>query len=221
MSEQRCQILNWNVRGLNGAARRKVVFDLARDTRCTIACLQETKLAVVQDQIVRETLGQRFASNFVFLPAEGTRGGALLAVDEDHYSIIASGHRHFSVSAKLRSVEENNEWWLTVVYGPQRDQEKLEFLREIRAVHTTVSDKWLVLGDFNLILDARDKSNSNLNRRMMAAFRDTVQALELKELNLTGRKFTWSNDHTQTRIDRAFCSIEWDLMLPGCMLQAL
>lgn len=83
------------------------------------------------------------------------------------------------------------------------------------------SDKWLVLGDFNLILQACDKSNDNLNRRLLGAFRDVVRDLELKELNLRGRKFTWSNDRTQTRIDRAFCSAGWDLMMPNVYLQAL
>jgi hypothetical protein len=84
-----------------------------------------------------------------------------------------------------------------------------------------VSEKWLLIGDFNLILQARDKSNNNLNRRLMGAFRDAIHDLELKELNLLGRKFTWSNDRTHTRIDRAFCSVEWDLMLPRVFLQAL
>jgi hypothetical protein len=84
-----------------------------------------------------------------------------------------------------------------------------------------VSDNWLIIGDFNLILQASDKSNSNLNRRLMGAFREVVRDLELKELNLRGRKFTWSNDRTQTRIDRAFCSIAWDLMMPNVYLQAL
>jgi len=84
-----------------------------------------------------------------------------------------------------------------------------------------VGDKWLLLGDFNLILQASDKSNDNLNRRLMGEFRSTINFLELKELNLRGRKYTWSNDTTQTRIDRAFCSTEWDLMLPASLLQAL
>jgi hypothetical protein len=48
-----------------------------------------------------------------------------------------------------------------------------------------------------------------------------VQELELKELNLRGSKFTWSNDRTQTRIDRASCLVDWDLMMPGVFLQAL
>jgi len=108
-----------------------------------------------------------------------------------------------------------------VVYGPQGYREKIEFLSELRDIKTVVGDKWLLIGDFNLILEADDKSNSNLNRRLMGKFRNTLNFLELKEFTLKGRKFTWSNDTTQTRIDRAFCSIEWDLMLPASMLHAL
>lgn len=104
------------------------------------------------------------------------------------------------------------------MYGPQEDHEKLHFLGELRWMQHRVSDRWLVIGDFNLILHARDKRNDNLNRRMMGEFNDVVQSLELKELSLRGRKFTWSNDRTQTRIDRAFCSVAWDLMLPGVFL---
>jgi len=108
-----------------------------------------------------------------------------------------------------------------VVYGPQGDREKIEFLRELRDIKAVVGERWLLLGDFNLILHASDKSNDNLNRRMMGEFRSTINFLELKELSLRGRKYTWSNDTTQTRIDRAFCTTEWDLMMPASMLNAL
>lgn len=55
----------------------------------------------------------------------------------------------------------------------------------------------------------------------MGAFRDVISDLELKELNLRGWKYTWTNDRTHTRIDRAFCSVAWDLMIPAISLQAL
>jgi len=221
MIDQRCVLLNWNVRGLNSPARRKVVRDLARDTACTIACLQETKMQAIDDAIVCESLGPSFRASHVFLPASGTRGGALLAVHEDYYRILQTEVRGHSVSAKLQPTTGVGEWWLTVVYGHQEDREKIQFLQELRDIRQFLSDRWLVIGDFNLILQAQDKSNSNLNRRMMGTFRSWVNDLELKELSLQGRRFTWSNDVTQTRIDRAFCTSDWDLMLPGCALQAL
>jgi exonuclease III len=76
-------------------------------------------------------------------------------------------------------------------------------------VRLTVSDNWLVIGDFNMILRASDKSNSILNRRFMWEFRNFVQDKELREICLKGRKITWSNDNTQTRIDKAFCTATW------------
>lgn len=87
MLEQKCVTLSWNVRGLNNPARRKVVRDLVRDQGCSIVCLQETKLEAVTAQVVEETLGPNFADNFAFLPAVGTRGGVLIAVDRNYYTL--------------------------------------------------------------------------------------------------------------------------------------
>ena len=221
MSEQKCIVLNWNVRGLNNRARRQVVKDMASDTACTIAALQETKLDVVNSVDVTEFLGARFSNQFAFLPAISTRGGVILAVDEDYYAITNFVCHLHSVTVHLVSKQCVSDWWITVVYGPQSDQEKVEFLAEIRSIKAQVGKRWLFLGDFNLIMHAADKSNDNLNRRLMSEFRNTVNFLQMKELPLGGRRFTWSNDRTQTRIDRAFCSVNWDLMLPTASLQAL
>lgn len=98
MNNQRCLILNWNVRGLNNPARRSVVRNLVADTQCTIATIQKTKMAQMDAQIVSETLGQQFTENFVCLPAQQTRGGVLLAVHEDHYKIKQILIENFTVS---------------------------------------------------------------------------------------------------------------------------
>lgn len=150
-----------------------------------------------------------------------TRGGVLLAVDGDYFKITNSELGVHSVTAHLLSLAGPVTWSITAVYGPQEDLEKVQFLGELRWMKFAVFDRWLVLGDFNMIMQAANKSNSNLNRRLMGEFRDVVRDLELKELNLRGRKFTWSNERTQTRIDRAFCSTDWDLMMPNVTLQAL
>ena len=53
------------------------------------------------------------------------------------------------------------------VYGPQEDALKVEFMQEIRRIQTVVQDRWMVLGDFNLISSVDDKSNPNINLRLM------------------------------------------------------
>jgi len=110
---------------------------------------------------------------------------------------------------------DNTSWTLTGVYGPQEDHDKLGFLEEIKGLRHIVKVEWLVIGDFNLIYKAEDKSNDKLNRHMMSNFRQTIDEAQLMEIDLRARKFTWNNEQykpTITRIDRIFGTPEWYLM---------
>jgi hypothetical protein len=80
------------------------------------------------------------------------------------------------------------------------------------------------MGDFNLIYQDEDKSLGNMDRIIMHRFRKTLNHLEVKEVRLNGRKYTWSNrqaNPTMSRIDRAFSSVEWEQWYPKPYLQAL
>jgi hypothetical protein len=82
----------------------------------------------------------------------------------------------------------------------------------------------LITGDFNLIYQASDKNNLNINRRLMGKFRAAIDSCELLELCLQNRRFTWSNERdnpTLVCIDRAFCNSEWELSFPNFALNAL
>jgi hypothetical protein len=81
----------------------------------------------------------------------------------------------------------------------------------------------MVAGDFNLIVDAADKNNANLNRHMMGKFRKLLSEVELKELYLNGRRYTWSNEHeraTLERLDRVFSTVDWEVAFPSSFLSA-
>uniref|UniRef100_A0A453SZ66 Endonuclease/exonuclease/phosphatase domain-containing protein n=1 Tax=Aegilops tauschii subsp. strangulata TaxID=200361 RepID=A0A453SZ66_AEGTS len=72
------KILIWNVRGLNARARRTAIRSLVVTANASIVCLQETKMTLVCSSTVLEALGSEF-DDYVYLPADGTRGGILLA----------------------------------------------------------------------------------------------------------------------------------------------
>ena len=78
-----------------------------------------------------------------------------------------------------------SSWSVTGVYGPQSDDEKIHFLNELRQLKNSVLQKWMVLGGFNLIFRANEKSNTNLNLGMIGRFKNAIDALELKDLPLT------------------------------------
>lgn len=92
-----------------------MVQDLIIDNRSTIVCLQETKLASIDAAIIRDTLGPKFVQNYTYLSAQQTRGGALLAVDEDYYKLSGAVLGEFTTSTKLEATTTPQDWWLTEV----------------------------------------------------------------------------------------------------------
>jgi len=66
----------------------------------TIVC-QETKIEHWSTHLVVDTLGQRFARNHVALPASGTRGGILIAVDEKIFNLHNYSTTEYTVSADI------------------------------------------------------------------------------------------------------------------------
>jgi exonuclease III len=193
-------------------------------TTCHIACIQETKLDFIDHQTAGYIGGHRLRS-FAHRPATGTRGGILLLWDEDHVTItnIHIGTHLLSADVTTRSC--GTTFRITTVYGPSVDSEKTAFLEEaIAAKSANEDDKWLILGDFNLIYQAEDKNNGNLNLRLMGQFRQALITCHLKEIKLQNRKFTWSNgrdDPTLVRLDRAFCNSAWELAFDNHGLNAL
>jgi exonuclease III len=187
-----------------------------------IVCFQETKLDVIDDFTVLQSLGPSF-DEYMYLPAVQTRGGILLAWDTSVIELENFSFDTYAIMAEVKT-RDNNRWWISTVYGPQDTADKINFLREISERRALCPGPWMIIGDFNMILYASEKNNENLDRRMMARFRRFVQEQELKDLYMHGRVYTWSNEReipTMTRIDRALVSVDWDLQNPDALLQAM
>jgi hypothetical protein len=83
---------------------------------------------------ILETLGSEF-NDYVYLPAQGTRGGILLAWKSRDVSIKDLMFTANTLSAKVATPSSAaTPWCITIVYGPQTDDEKIAFLQEIRDV---------------------------------------------------------------------------------------
>lgn len=74
MSQDNVYLFNWNVRVLNSKAKQDAVKVILQQYGATLVCLQETKIASINNRIILNTLGQRFVRHYVALPADGTRG---------------------------------------------------------------------------------------------------------------------------------------------------
>lgn len=221
-NDTNCPIMSWNVRGLNSPARRAVVLETAEAHKLALLCLHETKIDEWNRALVRETGGTRLADCIV-LPAMGTRGGVAIFWDKNRVEVLSQAIGSFSITAKITIMASRASFWLTTVYGPVDDDRKDEFLAELARAALPSSAPWLINGDFNLIYEAHDKNNSNINRRIMGKFRAAIDAAGLKEIKCKNRRFTWSKERaspTLVSIEKKFCTTAWASMFPSYLLHA-
>ena len=106
-SMENVSILVWNVRGLNDRGKMDNLRKVVDDFRPSVVCLQETKLAHVSERDVASFLGSDFFE-FVFLPAQQTRGGILIAWRDGSFSVEHHLIHRYSVSVLLNS--SNGDW---------------------------------------------------------------------------------------------------------------
>jgi exonuclease III len=219
-----CTIFSWNVRGLNDPVKRESVKQTIISSGATIVCLQETKISIWSNNLLQETLGCRLAAQTMHLPSQGASGGILIACDPDFFDMSTIAYAStFSITVRIKSRSEDQEWDLTGVYGPQNENEKLAFLSELRNIQSLMRPEWAILGDFNMIRRKNEKNKGPINSRLMRLFNNSIDSLQLMELDLHGRLFTWSNeqnDPTMSRIDRFLATTEWHDLYPTADLQA-
>jgi len=186
-------------------------------------CILETKLSVICNALANEILGTTFA--YDFLPAMNVSGGILLGWNNDCWTTSDVHKGWYTISVKLSAPgASTDQWWITVVYGPQLDHEKVEFLDELLHFRDSHPGPWFLCGDFNMIYRTQDKNNGRLDRRCMRRFRAFLNRVNLEELNLVGRRFTWSSERerpTLELLDRMFASMDWFAAFPNHMLRPL
>jgi exonuclease III len=111
------QILCWNVRGLNSAARCLAVHETIAATTCHIVCLQETKLEAI-DRELALFLGAYRLNHFAFKPAQGTRGGILLLWNDGVIDMQQIETGRYSITTTVTVRDTAASFLLTGIYGP-------------------------------------------------------------------------------------------------------
>ena len=118
MSAKNCNLLCWNVRGLNDGAKRASVRNQVLSTGATIVCLQETQISTWTCSLLVETIGAELANNVAFLPSVGASGGILIAASDRFFNISQPHLTAHTVSTTITMLAENKTWTITGVYGP-------------------------------------------------------------------------------------------------------
>jgi hypothetical protein len=128
------------------------------------------------------------------------------------------------VNFNLRSKADGFEWSLIPVYGAAQEVNKPDFLAELVRVCEAESLPKLVGGDFNIMRRQEDKNNANFDTRWPFVFNAIIENLDLREIALSGRQYTWANRRdtpTFEKLDRILASVEWEEKFPLVTVRAL
>jgi hypothetical protein len=152
------------------------------------------------------------------------QGGILMGIDMDIYDIGSIDERDFYVKFILCNKNDCFKWALTVVYGPAQNDRKDAFLTELVQFVSRETLPIVIGGDFNILRGPKDKNKDNFQSRRPFMFNAVIDSLNLKEIEMSGRQFTWANRLpylTYEKLDRILVATEWDNKYPLSTVVAL
>src|SRR5215216_1289594 len=113
---------------------------------------------------------------------------------------------------------------LCLYMGAAQPELKPDFLADLVRICGDETLPILVRGDFNIIRRRDEKNNDNFNGRWSMMFNMIIESLSLREIELTGRQYTWANllpNPTYGKLDRVLASVEWEQKYPLVSVHAM
>jgi hypothetical protein len=108
--------------------------------------------------------------------------------------VVIETHR-FTTTIKFTSLQLGQEWFLSNIYGPCAATDKVDFINWLYNYDASRFDLWMVVADFNLMRSPNNHNRPGGNLNDMLLFNNVIHHLDLVEIPLKGRAFTWSNMH--------------------------
>ncbi|XP_073101294.1 uncharacterized protein [Elaeis guineensis] len=216
-------ILFWNVRRLDRAQKRNIVRNTVKQSKCWIACLQETKLQNVDKKLVTSSCGSSFLE-WHCKEAWGSAGGLLTCWDPNQISGVAIHFGEYSITTQFSMQGDYFLWHLTNVYGPHHRHTRSILMGELHHIKSAHPGPWVIVADFNVTRFSSERTGAASSRAASKEFNICINQLGLIEINAPSKKFIWTNfreEPSLVKLDRCSISLEWHNRCPLTSLSSL
>lgn len=134
------------------------------------------------------------------MPAVGTAGGILVGVNTNKFEVIAWQLGVYYVAAMIRNNVDKFTWRLVVVYGSPYEEGKMEFIQKLENLLVNLDGPTIFGGDFNIVSNAKEKNNGNINQKWADLFKDWVNNNQ--------------EDPVMAALDKILCTTSWEHKFP-------
>ncbi|XP_028107298.1 uncharacterized protein LOC114306285 [Camellia sinensis] len=186
------------------------VRGIIKDRNIDFVCFQETKRSAISSLFV-QSLWPYEDMEFMVVDSIGRAGGLLCIwkLSVFYLSQCCSTSHCIILSVTLLP---NFECVLVNIHAPSEVNERGKFWKVLHRLKTVFCDPWCLVGDFNEIRSIGERRGCSRRDKGMKEFNQFIDNLELIDLPMMGRQFTWCNaieGDRWSRIDRVLLSTEW------------
>ena len=210
-------IVDWNLRGINSQRRWDEIRAKADESNCHIMCFQETKREHFDHACIRNFCPRRI-NQFAYSPSIGNSGGIITLWNGNMFDGTVIQSSKFQLTVQLICKMSARIIYITNVYAPTIEEEREVFLNWLHDVDTSLMEFWIILGDFNLMRSPDNRNRPGGDIGNMMRFNQVIQHLDLEEIPLKGRAFTWSNMQDSPlleKLDWIFTTSNWISTFPN------
>ncbi|XP_075109284.1 uncharacterized protein LOC142181060 [Nicotiana tabacum] len=126
------------------------------------------------------------------------------------------------IHGQIRIISKAFTFGFSAIYGLHTIKDRLSMWRKLRQIHSLQQGPWLAIGDYNVVLQAQDRQHGTEVRAMETRdFKEYMLDTGMHELQYVGRNYTWTNNHTYSRIDRGLVNAAWMMIMPNMKVQVL
>ncbi|XP_019248341.1 PREDICTED: uncharacterized protein LOC109227596 [Nicotiana attenuata] len=112
------------------------------------------------------------------------------------------------VHCKVEDKESQFACEITFVYGMNTQQERQELWRILKQINSSITEPWMVIGDFNAILSVHDRVNGlPVKQSEMEDFQNCIQEIGLGQLSKKVCTYSWCNKRGEK--ERIYSLIDW------------
>ncbi|XP_016432563.2 uncharacterized protein LOC107759196 [Nicotiana tabacum] len=126
------------------------------------------------------------------------------------------------IHGQVRVIAKAVMFSFSAIYGLHTVKDRLKLWDKMRQIHSIQQGPWLAMGDYNVVVHPQDRlCGTEVQDMETKDFKEYIRDTRMNELQYVGRNYTWTNNHTYSRIDRGLVNTTWMMTMPNVKVQVL